>query len=76
MAFKQGIKIKLLLTNKANISSLTGLYTFSYPTFYQHFIRRFADSPVRDLMWVERKLTPFVTKSHRGVTITRHSANS
>jgi len=32
-------------------------------------------SPVRDLMWVEINLIPIVSKSHRDVTITGHSAN-
>jgi uncharacterized protein YjeT (DUF2065 family) len=31
-----------------------GLLTFLYPTFYQHFIRQLADSPVRDLILVEK----------------------
>jgi hypothetical protein len=82
---------KSLFTDKVNITSASvrlsscrspaDYLLFSYPVFYQHFIRQrstdppaggrsLADSPVRDLMWVERKLTPIVSKSASWRTLT------
>jgi hypothetical protein len=62
-----------LLTDKVNITSLQDFLFFRI--LFSTNILPLRGSPVRDLMWVEIKLTPLVTKSHRDVTVTRHSAN-
>jgi len=70
-------KMKILKNTTDRQWKITSLRDFSiFGILLSTNILPLRGSPVRDIMLVEKKLTLIAQKSHRDVTITRHSANS